>query len=53
MTTTTHRPVPLTAARVVRTKYAVEAIGTFVLMFTVGTTVLTGSTLAPFAIARP
>ena len=50
MTTTTHRPVPVPAARVVRLKYAAEAIGTFVLMFTVGTTVLTGSTLAPFAI---
>lgn len=31
-------------------KYATEAIGTFVLMFTVGATVLGGSTLAPFAI---
>lgn len=50
MTTTTHRPVPVPAARIVRIKYATEAIGTFVLMFTVGTTVLTGSALAPFAI---
>lgn len=34
----------------VSTKYATEAVGTFVLMFTVGATVLGGSTLAPFAI---
>lgn len=49
MTTTTHRPVSVPASTNVR-KYATEAIGTFVLMFTVGTTVLSGSALAPFAI---
>ena len=50
MTTTTHRPVPAPASTTVRTKYATEAIGTFVLMFTVGATVLSGSAMAPFAI---
>ena len=46
MTTTTHTPVKVHTA----TKYATEALGTFVLMFTVGATVLSGSALAPVAI---
>lgn len=50
MTTTTERPVSAPASRVVRAKYATEAIGTFVLMFTVGAAVLSGSALAPLAI---
>jgi aquaporin Z len=57
MTTTTHTPVtaqtidtPARASRGVSRKYATEALGTFVLMFTVGTSVLSGSALAPFAI---
>lgn len=46
MTTTTHTPVKVHTA----TRYATEALGTFVLMFTVGATVLSGSALAPVAI---
>lgn len=48
MTTTTHTPV--TTSRSTYAKYATEAIGTFVLMFTVGASVLSGSVLAPIAI---
>ena len=48
MTTTTHIPVIVT--RATATRYAMEAIGTFVLMFTVAATVLSGSALAPVAI---
>lgn len=51
MTTTTRTPAHVTTrTRAIATKYATEAIGTFVLMFTVGATVLSGSALAPVAI---
>lgn len=52
MTTFTHSPAPIqTAARSgARIKYATEALGTFVLMFTVAAAVLGSSPLAPIAI---
>jgi aquaporin Z len=53
VTDTTHRPhhgAPATPRFRAGAKYFVEAIGTFVLVFTVGAAVASGSSLAPLAI---
>ncbi len=50
MTTLTQTHITTKHVTKYAAKYAMEAIGTFVLMFTVGATVLGGSALAPFAI---
>ncbi|GAA1787072.1 porin [Planosporangium flavigriseum] len=44
------RPAVANPAAVAARKYAVELIGTFFLVFTVGTTTFTGSPLAPLAV---
>ena len=53
VTDTTHRPnhrAPATPSVGAGAKYIVEAIGTFVLVFTVGAAVASGTSLAPLAI---